>query len=210
MTSSISYPFVLRPGLCRFLAPLLRFLAPLLLVVAPCFGLTAFATPPPQAGTTAGSATPGSTSPGTPFTADRLNKLLPPSVYFQGRTAMLQLRNAGGTAFAGNTILWAALVDTSGYASDVQERYQFYLVTEGPLQIGTASLPAGIYGAGFIGERFLVMDVGGHSVAEGTTQMDGGLQRPRPLQVLPESPTSVRLYLGRRWVTLKSGVAGAS
>ncbi len=149
---------------------------------------------------------PGPTAqPGVPFKADKLATLLPATVYFQGRTANLQLRNAGGTAFGGNAIVWAALVDASGYASNVQERYQFYLVTETPLQIGDAQLAAGVYGAGFVGQRFVIMDIGGHTVAQGSTQLDQILPHPRPLQMLPESADAVKLYLGRRWVTLHVG-----
>ncbi len=194
------YALRFRLGFCRVLASLV-------LVMAPGQALTAAGASPRVQADTKPSPVAVPTMPGKPFTADALTRLLPPSVYFQGRTAMLQSRNAGGTTFAGGAVVWAALVDTSGYASDVQERYQFYLVTEGPLQVGSASLPAGVYGAGFVGERFLIMDVGGHSLAEGTTQLDSTLQRPRPLQILPESPASVRLYLGRRWVTLKSKAA---
>ncbi len=143
-------------------------------------------------------------SPGVPFSADQLAELLPATVYFQGRKAPLQVRNAGGTTLAGGGILWMALVDTSGYASSVQEKYQFYLVSEAPLIIGGERLPAGAYGGGFVGERFVLMDVGGHDVAEGATERDQAFARPRPLQLLPGSPNTVKLYLGRRWVSLQS------
>ncbi len=139
---------------------------------------------------------------GTPYSPAQLQTLLPSTVYFGGRTAPLQLRNAAGMSLAGGGIVWAALVDTSGYASSVQERYQFYLVTESPLEIGGAHLTAGAYGGGFVGERFAIMDLGGHDVAEGSTMRDSALPRPRPLQLIPEAPDAVKLYLGRRWVSI--------
>ena len=86
-------------------------------------------------------------SQGALFSSEKLNALLPPSVYFQGKTAPLQLRNAAGITFPNGQIVWMALVDTSGYSTAVQEKYQFYLVSEGPLRLGSASLPAGAYGA---------------------------------------------------------------
>ncbi|HLI77887.1 MAG TPA: hypothetical protein VKV02_13155, partial [Acidobacteriaceae bacterium] len=134
---------------------------------------------------------------------EKLSALLPATVYFQGRSAPLQLRNAGGTSFGPDAIVWVSLVDSSGYSSSVQERYQFYLVTESPLRFGEAHLPAGAYGGGFQGDHFLLMDLGGHTVAEGDVHVDSALARPRPLQVLPESPSSIKLYLGRRWVSLR-------
>lgn len=142
--------------------------------------------------------------PGTPFTPEALQNLLPATVYFRGKSAPIQLRNAGAVRFGEDATVWAALVDTSGYATDVQERYQFYLVTETPLLLGGIKLAAGAYGAGFLGDRFLVMDLGGHTVAEGPLQLDPALKRPRPLQMLPDTPTSVKLYLGRHWLQLES------
>lgn len=153
----------------------------------------------------AGATTPASSSaeaPGVPFTADKLTSLLPPSVYFQGRSAPLQLRNAGGTSFPDGAILWVSLVDSSGYSSSIQEKYQFYLVTEGPLQFGSASLPAGAYGGGFQGDHFILMDLGGHTLAQGPVETDADLRRPRPLQLIADGPSAVKLYLGRHWVTL--------
>ncbi len=144
-----------------------------------------------------------SAGPGIPFTADKLASLLPATVYFQGRSAPLQMRNAAGTTFGTDRILWASLVDTSGYSTSVQERYQFYLVSEGALRVGGTPVPAGAYGAGFLGERFLLMDLGGHTIAEGPLQTDTALRRPRPLQMSADGPSSVKLYLGRHWVLLQ-------
>ncbi len=144
-------------------------------------------------------------SAGAGFTAEQVTKLLPATVYFQGRTAPLQLRNAAATHLPNGQIVWASLVDSSGYATSVQEKYQFYLVTEGPLRIGEATVAAGAYGGGFVGDHFLLMDLGGHTVAQGPLQTDAGLQRPRPLQLQAQGTSGVRLYLGRRWTTLQGG-----
>jgi hypothetical protein len=148
-------------------------------------------------------------TPGAVFTADQLATLLPPSVYFQGRTAPLQVRNAGGATLANGGIVWASLVDASGYATSVQERYQFYLVTEGPLKVGDAQLAAGAYGGGFVGNQFVLMDLGGHTIAQGPLQTDAAMTRPRPLQIVPDTLSSVKLYLGRRWVSLQAGAGTA-
>lgn len=182
---------------------------PTALVIAGCLAL--FSQLPTQAEPSAPVAqgTPAQTQaapakPGIPFSAQALSSLLPATVYFQGRTAPLQLRNAAAVSFGEGAIVWAALVDSSGYATATQEKYQFYLVTEAPLRFGETSLPAGAYGGGFIGDRFILMDIGGHTVAEGPTQMDAALARPRPLQMLPESSSAVKLILGRHSVRLQA------
>lgn len=135
---------------------------------------------------------------------DQVAKLLPPSVYFRGQTAPLQLRNAAAARFPDGAVLFASLVDTSGYSTSVRERYQFYLVTEAPLTVAGKTLPPGAYGAGFLEDgTFVVMDIGGHDVLLSRTQRDDALHRPRPLQLeTGTSPQELRLYLGRSFVAL--------
>lgn len=135
---------------------------------------------------------------------DAVNKLLPPSVYFRGQSAPLQLRNAAAARFPDNAVLFASLVDTSGYSTSVRERYQFYLVTEVLLTIADKPLPAGAYGAGFLEDgTFVVMDIGGRDVLLSRTTRDENMHRPRPLQIVTgPMPGQLRLYLGRSFVPI--------
>jgi len=128
-------------------------------------------------------------------------KLLPASVYYRGQSAPTQLRNSGGVKFADGSFVLATLVDNSGYASDVQAKYQAYFITEVPLKVGGQNLPAGIYGVGFIADsKMVVTDVGGHDVLTVATGDDAGLKRPTPLQVVADPAGGFRLYAGRRFV----------
>ncbi len=92
--------------------------------------------------------------------AAEATKLLPDAVYFAGKSATTQLRNSAGVHYADGHYVLAVLVDTSGYSSSVQEKYQGYLLTEVPLEFGDHRLPAGAYGIGFVGDHFGVMDIG--------------------------------------------------
>ena len=138
-----------------------------------------------------------------PFTQQQLETLLPATVYFRGKTASLQLRNAGGINFGGDAIVLAALVDTSGYSSAIQDAYQLYLLTETPLTIGGQRLPAGAYGAGIVSGKFTVLDIGNHPVLQAAAMQDASMTRPRPLQVLSDGPHAIKLYLGRHWVRMQ-------
>ena len=157
----------------------------------------------PMAQSSGSTLTPAA-APGVPFTAEKLASLLPATVYFKGKTASLQIRNAGGISFEGGAIVWAALVDSSGYASNIQDRYQFYLVTECPLRVGASRLAPGSYGGGVTDDHFTFMDLGGHTVASEPAQVDASLPRPRPLQMLYKSGNSALLLVGRREITLRS------
>ena len=130
-----------------------------------------------------------------------VQKLLPAAVYYKGQSAPTQLRNSGGVKFADGTYVLSTLVDNSGYASDVAAKYQAYFITESPLKVGGESLPAGIYGAGFIsGDKMVITDVGGHDVLTVSSATDQALKRPLPLQVISDPAGGFRLYAGRRYV----------
>lgn len=131
-----------------------------------------------------------------------VQKLLPQSLYYKGQAAPAQTRNSGGVKFQDGYYVLATLVDTSGYSSDVQAKYQGYFITEVPLKIGGQDLPAGVYGVGFIaGDKFVVTDVGAHDVLTVSSATDSDMKRPRPLQVTKDPGGGFRLYAGRKYVT---------
>jgi hypothetical protein len=128
-------------------------------------------------------------------------KLLPDSVYYKGQSATTQKRNSGGVKFADGYYVLATVVDTSGYSTDVQAKYSAYFITEVPIKVAGQSLPAGVYGIGFIaGDKFVVTDVGAHDLLTVSSSNDDGLKRPTPLQVTTDPAGGFRLYSGRRYV----------
>jgi hypothetical protein len=131
-----------------------------------------------------------------------LAKLVPPAVFFRGQVASTQIRNAGGVKMADGMLVLCALVDTSGYSTGVQEKYQGYFITEVTLAINGQTLQPGAYGIGFLaGNRFLVMDLGAHDVFTTGSTHDAELKRPTPLQVLADTaPDKFRLYINRNYV----------
>ena len=53
-----------------------------------------------------------------------LKQVVPTAYFFRGQSATVQVRNASGFRAANGKLVFAALVDTSGYAHDVAEKYQ--------------------------------------------------------------------------------------
>jgi len=143
----------------------------------------------------------GQGTAGTVLTVDDTTKLLPPSVFFRGQSATIQVRNSGGVKFGDGMFVLATLVDTSGYSSDVQAKYQAYFITEVEIKIAGHILPAGIYGVGFIpGNKFVVLDVGAHDLFTVASHPDAEMKRPMPLKVVA-AKDGFRLYEGRNFVT---------
>jgi hypothetical protein len=136
--------------------------------------------------------------------AAEAGKVLPATVFFRGQSASVQARNSGGVKLPDGMMVLCALVDTSGYSTAVQQKYQAYFITEVPLDINGQTLKAGAYGVGFIeGSKFIVMDVGAHELFTVGGNRDAALKRPTPLQVIADTtPGHYRLYINRNYVVL--------
>lgn len=135
------------------------------------------------------------------LSASEMQALFPATVYFSGQMTTVQMRNAGGVRWSEGKQTMFAIVDAGGYSSGVRERYQFYILSDVPVEIGGKRLPAGAYGAGFLtNEGLEVMDLGGKELFHAAVQHEAGLQRPRPLQVKSSVDGRYRLYLGRDYV----------
>jgi hypothetical protein len=135
---------------------------------------------------------------------DDLKKVVPSVYFFRGQSAPVQLRNSAGFSMPDGKLVLAGLVDTSGYASDVQAKYQGFLITEVKLNIEGTELAPGQYGFGFSKEgKFLVMDVGANDLFTASGKIDDKLPHPVPLKVV-EDGGAYRLYSGRKWVSLKA------
>ena len=134
-------------------------------------------------------------------------KLFPDKVFFRGMVAGVQDRNTGGVRYGDGMLVMAGLVDNSGYSSGLKEKYQGYLITEVPIDIGGKTLKPGSYAIGFIeGDKFVVMDVGANDVFQVTSTRDAEIKRPVPLQFLAGSEAGkYRLYKGRDYVEFQRG-----
>jgi hypothetical protein len=163
--------------------------------------LAALALTPTRSVAQASAAAPTNTEPRI-LSATETAAILPATVFFRGQSASIQGRNSGGVRFSKDALLLATLVDTSGYSSAVQEKYQAYLITESAIELGGHLLPAGAYGCGFIAnDQFIVLDIGGHDLFTTKSTRDAELRRPTPLQVLAAPAAhAYRLYAGRNYV----------
>src|SRR5215218_151089 len=131
-----------------------------------------------------------------------LERVVPQGFYFEGQSGATQMRNAAAAQLGPRRFVTAGLVDTSGYSSDVQAKYQGFIVTDSPITVGGSRLPTGAYGFGFTPDGWLhVMDVGGRRVLSVRARNDERLQRPRPL-MMADARNGVRLYAGRGFVVI--------
>ncbi len=133
---------------------------------------------------------------------DELGKLVPGNFYFEGQLAPTQMRNAAAVSLAPKRHVIAALVDTSGYASNIRSKFEGFLITDVPVTIGGTQVKPGAYGFGFTEQPMMnIMDVAGDRLYSIKATKDEKLQSPRPLAIV-QSGKDLRLYRGRNYVVL--------
>ncbi len=139
---------------------------------------------------------------GRPF-----NAALPRDFYLEGNAIPTEKRNATLVATPSGKQLLFALLDTSGYSSQVQQKYMGMMIAEASVRLGAARVPVGSYGFGLktlSGETYLaIYNQAGVRIASCRMKKDLELKAPRPLQVILASGGGARLYIGREWVQIK-------
>src|SRR5260370_12857577 len=137
------------------------------------------------------------------LTGDQVKKLAPSSYFFAGQSAAVQVRNTGGLKNSAGKLILAGLVDTSGYSTAIQEKYQGFLITETKLSFDGATLDPGEYGFGFKDGKFIVMNVAATDLFSIASQNDDQLKHPVPLN-FEKDGAGYRLYAGRKYVVVKA------
>lgn len=145
-------------------------------------------------------------------TGQAFNKILPKDFVLEENAIPTQKRNSALALTPAGSRLIVGLLDTSGYSSQVQEKYLGMLITEGSVEVCGHSVAIGSYGFGLAkpsggsegpGAQFNLYNQAGQKVAACSTHWDTKIKRPRPLQIVVEGGGTARLYLGRNWIELK-------
>ena len=143
---------------------------------------------------------------------EAFNKIVPKDFVLEENAIPTEKRNSTLVLTPSGGRLVAGLLDTSGYSSQVQEKYLGMLISEGSLAVCGHQLAVGSYGFGLAEAKgnagghpseFFLYNQAGKKVAECSAKWDENLKSPRPLQVVPGKSGTARLYLGRTWVELK-------
>ena len=137
------------------------------------------------------------------LSGDALKKVVPTTYFFAGQSAAVQVRNSVALRSAAGHFVLAGFVDTSGYSTAIQEKYQGFFITESKLTFDGATLEPGEYGFGFKGGKFLVMNVASTDLLAVSTANDDQLKHPVPLKVEKDGE-GYRLYAGKNYVAFKA------
>jgi hypothetical protein len=133
--------------------------------------------------------------------------------YLEGQAIPVQKRNAVLIKSPAGARVLIALLDTSGYGTDITQKYNGLLISEGTLSIGGKTLQPGSYGFGLTpatpggpptGPKiFRLYNQAGQKLIESNAARDEVFSPAKPLQVVTKPGEPARLYVGRDWVELK-------
>jgi len=137
------------------------------------------------------------------LTGDALKKVIPSAYFFAGQSAPVQMRNSVALKTGGGHFVLAGLVDTSGYSTAIQEKYQGFFITESKITFDGGKLDPGQYGFGFKDGKFLVMNVAATDVVSVSSKNDEQLKHAVPLK-LEKDGDGYRLYAGKNYVGFKA------
>ena len=135
---------------------------------------------------------------------------VPRDFYLEGNAIPTEKRNAVLLKSPAGARLLFALIDTTGYSSQIREKYIGMMIAEGAVSVCGVHLGVGSYGFGLDapapgrseGARFLLYNQAGEKVGDCSAEKDARIKQPRPLQVVPGKGEPARLYLGRYRVDL--------
>jgi hypothetical protein len=131
---------------------------------------------------------------------DNLKKVVPTSFYFAGQSAATQERNTAAAKIGADRYVIVGLVDTSGYSTEISGKYEGFLITDSPINVGGKKLETGAYGFGFSADNKLhIFDLSSKEIASVNTVNDKEMKRPRPL-AMSVAADGVRFYKGKNYV----------
>lgn len=129
-------------------------------------------------------------------------KIVPTSFYFAGQSAPTQMRNSAVARIGKTRHIVAGLVDTSGYSTEISGKYEGFLITDSPINIGGKTLETGAYGFGFSADgKINVFDLSSKEILSAATISDKEMKRPRPLMMSVEKD-GVRFYKGKNYALI--------
>jgi len=136
---------------------------------------------------------------------------IPNDFYLEGNRIPVEKRNAALLKTPAGARLVLGLIDTTGYSSQIKQKYIGMLITEGTVSVGDVSLSVGSYGFGLekptatssADAKFFLYNQAGEKVGDCAAKKDNALKMPKPLSVVLSKEGGARLYLGRYYLELK-------
>lgn len=144
-------------------------------------------------------------------TGKAFDSAVPKDFYLEGNAIPTQKRNAALLKTPTGARILFARIDTTGYSSQIQQKYEGMIISEGKVTLCGQAIGIGSYGFGFTKPaatsseeaKFFIYDQAGGKVAECVLKKDAELKQPKPLQAVVAKGAPTKLYLGKNWLEVE-------
>lgn len=145
------------------------------------------------------------------ITGTAFEKAFPKDFYLEGNSIPTESRNAALLKTPQGARVLFALIDTTGYSSQIKQKYIGMMISEGKFSVCGISVGVGSYGFGLdkpaptsnADAKFFLYNQAGEKVGECSAKRDEKLKQPSPLHVAVAKGEPARLYLNRYELPLK-------
>ena len=146
-----------------------------------------------------------------PVAGNAFNRAVPTDFYLVGEHIPVEKRNAIVLKNPAGKRVVLGLIDTSGYSSQIKQKYTGMLITETKLSVCGNAIGVGSYGFGLdrpaptsnADAPFRIYDQAGDKVGECAAKKDDSVKQPRPLAVTTAKGGPAKLYFGKYFVEIK-------
>ena len=136
---------------------------------------------------------------------------IPNDFYLEGNRIPVEKRNAALLKTPAGARLVLALIDTTGYSSQIKQKYIGMVIAEGTVSVCNVPLSVGSYGFGLEKPaatsseeaKFILYNQAGEKVGDCGAKKDNAVKHPKPLNIVLSKEAGARLYLGRYFLELK-------
>lgn len=146
-----------------------------------------------------------------PVTGKAFDSAMPKDFYLEGNAIPTEKRNAALLKTPAGERLLFGLLDTTGYSSQIKQKYIGMVINEGKISVCGKSVGVGSYGFGLDrpapnskdDAKFHLYNQAGGEVASCAAPVDSTLKTAKPLQVSASKGGPAALELGRYKVEIK-------
>ena len=144
-------------------------------------------------------------------TGDAFVRAVPGDFYLEGNRIPVEKRNATLLKNAKGARVVVGLIDTSGYSSQIKQKYMGMLITETKISVCGTALGVGSYGFGLdrppatsnADATFKLYNQAGEKVGECAAKRDDSVKQPKPLAVVTAKGEPAKLELGKYVIEIK-------
>jgi hypothetical protein len=144
-------------------------------------------------------------------TGDAFTKAVPGDFYLEGNRIPVEKRNAALLKNGKGARVVVGLIDTTGYSSQIKQKYTGMVITETSISVCGTALGVGSYGFGLdrpaatsnADATFKIYNQAGEKLGECAAKKDDSIKAPKPLAVATEKMGPAKLELGKYVVEIK-------